>query len=216
MVHNEYSPIDDWSLARPWAKQNPAWQARPNTMEVLTEAVEGYARSQPDRLELCRHIASASCDPMIDLIMQAISDDLERHAVLLRRTVATMRCALTWTHSPDELPSPRLPANPINSGLLIAARAEIRAHRLRARALRNLAAGHAKINAGLNSMLLEMMALDAEKHARLLRFVVRRLGSRTALEAHPPDECVDFVPPDLVAVPSAPCVQAGPASVGAR
>jgi hypothetical protein len=38
-----------------------------------------------------------------------------------------------------------------------------------------LAARERGIDGGLDSLLLEMMALDSEKHARLLQFVERRL-----------------------------------------
>ena len=45
-----------------------------------------------------------------------------------------------------------------------------------AASLRDLAVRERGIDGGLDSVLLEMMALDSEKHARLLQFVERRLA----------------------------------------
>jgi len=48
-----------------------------------------------------------------------------------------------------------------------------------ARALRGLAQRERGLGGGLDSLLLEMMAMDSDKHARLLHFVQRRLEART-------------------------------------
>ncbi len=66
------------------------------------------------------------------------------------------------------------------------ARAEIRAAVARlieeektgAQALRRLAQEERELDGGLGALLLEMMAMDSDKHARLLRFVQRRLEAR--------------------------------------
>lgn len=44
--------------------------------------------------------------------------------------------------------------------------------------MRDLAQREKGIDAGLDSLLLEMMATDSEKHARLLQFVQQRLEKR--------------------------------------
>ena len=44
--------------------------------------------------------------------------------------------------------------------------------------MRDLAQHEKTIDAGLDSLLLEMMAMDSEKHARLLQFVQQRLEKR--------------------------------------
>ena len=43
------------------------------------------------------------------------------------------------------------------------------------------------IDAGLDSLLLEMMAMDSEKHARLLQFVQQRLEQRARAVDRPVD-----------------------------
>jgi hypothetical protein len=48
-----------------------------------------------------------------------------------------------------------------------------------AQALRGLAQREKGFGSGLDSLLLEMMAMDSEKHARLLRFVQQRLEARS-------------------------------------
>src|SRR5207302_2329086 len=47
-----------------------------------------------------------------------------------------------------------------------------------AQALHGLAQREKGLGGGLDSLLLEMMAMDSEKHARLLLFVQRRLEAR--------------------------------------
>lgn len=56
-----------------------------------------------------------------------------------------------------------------------------------ARYLRKLANEEKGIDAGLHSLLLEMMAMDSEKHARLLKFVHDRLTARARAEDGPSD-----------------------------
>jgi len=56
-----------------------------------------------------------------------------------------------------------------------------------ARMMRDLAQREKGIDAGLDSLLLEMMATDSEKHARLLQFVQQRLEKRARAADGPSD-----------------------------
>ena len=56
-----------------------------------------------------------------------------------------------------------------------------------ARMMRDLAQSEKGIDAGLDSLLLEMMAMDSEKHARLLQFVQQRLEKRARAMDGPSD-----------------------------
>ena len=58
------------------------------------------------------------------------------------------------------------------------ARALIDEEKTGAQALRRLAQREKGLGSGLDSLLLEMMAMDSEKHAHLLQFVKRRLETR--------------------------------------
>jgi hypothetical protein len=111
--------------------------------------------------------------------MRLILDDEERHHWLLGRIAAGLRDALTWTHSPDALPSAATPPAATSAEVVSLARVLIREEQEGARGLRELAARERGIDGGLDSLVLEIMAHDSEKHARLLQFVERRLASRS-------------------------------------
>jgi len=66
-------------------------------------------------------------------------------------------------------------------------RALIEEERTGARYLRGLAHREKKIDSGLHSLLIEMMAMDSDKHARLLQFVLDRLAARARIEDGPSD-----------------------------
>jgi hypothetical protein len=117
--------------------------------------------------------------------MQIILDDEERHHGLLKRIEATLREAVEWTHSPAALPvsvPPRLPA-PVD--LAETASALIREEHTGAHHLRELAHRNEEGSPSLQSVLIEMMAMDSDKHARLLQFVHDRLASRARGKTDP-------------------------------
>jgi rubrerythrin len=144
----------------------------------LLDAVERHATLESDALGQYEHIAEASGDPVIALVMRLILEDEERHHGLLTRIATTLRDALNWTHSPGALPRPGDGA-PTTEDLAPVARALIDEERTGAQALRHLAEREkGLLDSGLDSLLLEMMAMDSEKHARLLQFVHRRLEAR--------------------------------------
>jgi hypothetical protein len=65
--------------------------------------------------------------------------------------------------------------------------------------MRNLAQREKGIDAGLDSLLLEMMAMDSKKHARLLQFVQQRLEKRArAVGRRAAESRVDSMPDQCV------------------
>ena len=160
---------------------------RRGTMEWLLEAVERHASAEQDALAEYEFVAEASADPVIALVMRLILEDEERHHGLLRRIEATLRDALNWTHSPAALPEVALPQQPLSRDLVAITRNLVDEERTGARMMRNLAEQEKGIDAGLDSLLLEMMAMDSEKHARLLEFVQRRLEQRARAADGPSD-----------------------------
>jgi len=160
---------------------------RRGTMEWLLEAVERHASAEQDALAEYEFVAEASADPVIALVMRLILEDEERHHGLLRRIEATLRDALNWTHSPSALPEPALPQQPVARDLVAITRALVEEERTGARMMRDLAQREKGIDAGLDSLLLEMMAMDSEKHARLLQFVQQRLEQRARAVDRPVD-----------------------------
>ena len=125
------------------------------------------------------HLAQASGDPVIAMVMRLILEDEERHHGLLKRISSTLRDALDWTYSPDALPRSTAPVSATDEDLASLARALIDEEKTGAQALRGLAQRERGLGGGLDSLLLEMMAMDSDKHARLLHFVQRRLEART-------------------------------------
>jgi hypothetical protein len=159
----------------------------PGSVEWLLDAVERHANAEEDALVQYVNIGTASGDPVIALVMQLILEDEERHHGLLKRIEASLSDALNWTHSPDALPGPGTPQHPVAKELAATTRILIEEERTGAHYLRELAHREKWIDAGLHSLLLEMMAMDSEKHARLLQFVQDRLAARAHAEDGPSD-----------------------------
>ena len=168
-------------------EREPLFGQRPGTVEWLLNAVERHANAEKDALEQYDYIGGASGDPTIALVMRLILDDETRHHGLLKRMQATLSDALNWTHSPDALPSTGTPQHPVAKDLASATSELINEERTGAKYLRELARQQKGIDAGLHSLLLEMMAMDSEKHARLLQFVHDRLVARARSEDGPSD-----------------------------
>jgi hypothetical protein len=148
------------------------------SLNRLVGAVERHASLEAAALGHYEHLAQASGDPVIALVMQLILDDEERHHGLLKRIASTLRDALNWTYSPNALPRTTVPATDANEDLTSLARGLIDEEKTGAQALRRLAQRGEGLGGGLDSLLLQMMAMDSEKHARLLHFVERRLEAR--------------------------------------
>jgi hypothetical protein len=157
------------------------------TIEWLLEAVERHARAEQGALDEYTFVAEASADPVVALVMQLILEDEERHHGLLRRIEATLRDALSWTHSPAALPVGSVPQQPVARDLVAITRGLVQEEHQGARMMRDLAQREKGIDSGLHSLLLEMMAMDSEKHARLLQFVQQRLEQRARATDGPSD-----------------------------
>lgn len=179
---SDFIPVDRGLVAEGYSgfpvDTQPLYGHRPGTVEWLLDAVERHANAEHDALEQYESIATASHDPVVALVMRLILEDEERHHGLLKRMEATLSDALNWTHSVNALPQTTAPEQPVSSDLAAATRALIDEERTGARHMRTLAHEQKGIDAGLHSLLLEMMAMDSEKHAKLLQFVEHRLARR--------------------------------------
>ena len=106
---------------------------------------------------------------------------------MLKRIEASLSDALSWSHSLAALPTaPALP-QPLHTDLAAVARGLVAEERAGAARMRELAAHEKGIGGGLHSLLLEMMAMDSDKHARLLHFVQDRLQARAQVADGPTD-----------------------------
>jgi hypothetical protein len=165
----------------------PSSGPTPGTIDWLLNAVERHASAEANALSEYEFLAQASGDPVIALVMRLILEDEERHHGLLRRIEATLRDALNWTHSPSSLPTSSVPQQPISRDLVAITGTLVDEERSGAKFMRDLAQREKDIDAGLHSLLLEMMAMDSEKHARLLQFVRQRLEARARVTDGPSD-----------------------------
>jgi hypothetical protein len=180
------TPLVDGFYGLP-VKVKPEYGPPPGTVEWLLHAVERHASAEAETLVQYEQLAVSSGDPVVALVMRLILDDEERHHGLLKRIEASLSDALNWSHSPAALPTAPTPQQPLQADLAAVARALIAEERTGARKMRELADQEKGISGGLHSLLLEMMALDSEKHARLLHFVENRLHGRAQAAEGPAD-----------------------------
>lgn len=152
---------------------------RRGTVEWLLESIERHVAAESNSLALYEQIKQDSGDPVVALVMGLILEDEERHHGLLRRMEASLHDALNWTHSASALPASSPPGTARARDLAAVARELVAEERSGAHRMRELARNEKGIDAGLDSLLLEMMAMDSDKHARLLEFVRDLLASRT-------------------------------------
>ncbi len=180
-----YTPVIDGYSGFPI--ESHTQRPHPGGVEWLLDAVERHATSEQDALAQYAYLRTASDDPVIALVMQLILDDEERHHGLLKRIEATLRDALNWTRSQDALPTPAPPQQSVTTDLVETTHGLIQEERTGARYLRDLAQREKDVSWGLPSALIEMMAMDSEKHARLLQFVDDRLAKRPQRDVYPRD-----------------------------
>jgi rubrerythrin len=185
MTDPQYTPVIAGYTGFPI--ESHAHRPSPGSVEWLLDAVERHAIAEQDALAQYEYLRTASGDPVIALVMRLILEDEERHHGLLKRIEATLRDALEWTNSPGALPVPAPPQQPVTSELVETSNALIKEEHTGARYLRDLAHQGKDVSWGLPSLLAEMMAMDSDKHARLLKFVHDRLAKRPDREDGPSD-----------------------------
>ena len=180
-------PIVDLStMLMPSAVSDPL-TPQGSPFERLVDTVEAHIRAEDDTLVDYRRLANMAMDPVVSLLMSMVVQDEERHHELLRRIAATLRDSLEWTHSPQALPTAHAATGGRAADAIAIVRECIRHEREGARHMRGLARDALRDDSGLNSMLVGTIAMDSEKHERILRYVLQRLkgDAREATEARP-------------------------------
>lgn len=172
-----YTPVVDSYSGFP--VESRAHGPKAGSAEWLLDAVERHATAEQDALAQYEYLRNASDDPVIALVVQLILDDEARHHGLLKRIEATLRDAIEWSHSPAALPVTVHLQGPGTAKLVETATQLIKEEHSGAHYLRDLANRDRDASAGLQSVLIEMMAMDSEKHAHLLQFVHDRLAARS-------------------------------------
>jgi len=174
-------PVPELALA-PKPVQNMADEDTP--LNRLLRVFEAHTAAETDTLVEYRRLAESSPDPTIALLMQLVLEDEERHHGLLARMSSRLHDALDWTHTADALPTDKAPA--VNdrtaavtrTATLAAIREFARHEREGAHQLREIAKQQRDLYGGLFSLILQIMAMDSEKHETILRFIDQRLADR--------------------------------------
>lgn len=149
-------------------------------LDRLLAAFETHIQAETDTLLAYRKLAETTPDPLVALLMQLVLEDEERHHQLVERMSARLRDSLEWTRSPNALPSPAESGAPATAEALTAVRGFLRHEQEGTRHLRQLAKQSSDLYDGVFELLLNVMAMDSEKHARILEFVQRRLAQQQA------------------------------------
>ena len=144
-------------------------------LERLLDAFEAHIASEADSIATYRQLSESTTDPVVALLTRLIVADEAQHHRLLERMATTLRDDLNWTHSPDALPAA---TGEHDEKLLELTRALADQERHSGRELRALARQQRHAFDGLFELLLEVMAMDSDKHERILRFLARRMESR--------------------------------------
>jgi hypothetical protein len=144
----------------------------------LLDTVQHHASAEETSLAEYRELAERTSDPVVRLLVQLVLDDEARHHDLLARMAISLQDALSWTHSSDALPVVWAGDAPADPAFIATTQARIREEQEGARILHGLARKQVHVADGLFSLLLECMAMDSQKHERILRFIQKRLEHR--------------------------------------
>jgi rubrerythrin len=146
----------------------------------LLAAFDTHVESETDTIAGYRQLAETTPDPLVALLMHLVLEDEVRHHQLVERMSARLRDSLEWTHSPQALPAGGEAPDAATAEALAAVQGFLHHEQEGARHLRQLAKQSSDLYSGLFELLLDSMARDSEKHARILEFVRRRLAQRHA------------------------------------
>jgi rubrerythrin len=140
----------------------------------LLDAVEHHLAVEAQTLGRYAYLAAHAGDPAVALVMRLVLADEERHHRLLQQLSTSLRHAVAQdapdlAHTRKQIP----PTAPL-AELTRLAHELATEERAGAESLRELATATARPDE-LECVLLEMMAADSDKHARLIDFVESRL-----------------------------------------
>jgi rubrerythrin len=166
-----------WPEAVIEAITNPGQVPSEPLSERLARAVQAHAQAEEESIRRYRALAGTLADPVSQLVLQELLVDEKHHHALLDRLSAQFAYEL----DPHGGAAP-WPAASEGNGAGPSAVRELadlaRDEREGAKRMRELARMSRDEYGGLLSLLLEGMAADSEKHARMLRFVQGRQRPR--------------------------------------
>ena len=168
-----------WEAVIEVVGHSPALPHQTPMSERLEQAMRHHVAAEEESLEAYQRLEEESGDPVVRMLMQEVLVDEAHHHRLLERLKVQFERELDPA-TPGEGLALGPPAEASSSVALAAsARALADQERKGVRRLRKLARDHKDVYSGLFSLLLEGIAMDSEKHERVLRFVEQRLAGRT-------------------------------------
>jgi rubrerythrin len=144
--------------------------------EALLYAVRAHVDSEAGAKAAYRRLLLLTQDSAVRTVLEEIVTDEQQHHALFGKLGDLFEAELTGRPGQAEQQAPKRRGGTEEQRLL---RTLIEDERDSARKLRKLAGEHKSTHGGLVAELLLAMAHDSEKHARLLRFVSRRLFGPT-------------------------------------
>jgi len=145
--------------------------------ERLYRDLQSHRNSQAGIMAETKRAKDLAKTPLAEYLLQVVGENETRQAEVLGRLAASLRDALSWSHSAEALPDRA--SGPERAETIASVRDLLRLEQARARSARRLAKAYAGIGDGLEQTLLEASATVAESNARLLRAWVRNFTAGT-------------------------------------
>jgi hypothetical protein len=144
-------------------------------LATLLQAIQQHVEEEGSTVQTYARIRRETDDPAVACVMELLVDEEERHHALFERIATSLRDQFNWATESSTLPLATAPAGRADPETAQLVRDLEEEERRGAQALRELARPAGPGEPGLVCLLLEAMAMDSDKHARLLAFVSRRL-----------------------------------------
>jgi rubrerythrin len=155
--------------------QLPATQTAPPRSDRLMRALEAHAAAEAHDIATYEAIAARTNDPAVAILLGLVIEDEHHHHDLLRRLVSRLEDDVAFSAAASSDPLAVSEGAVPDPEMASTFRSLIRDEQEGARYLRHLARQEPRMHAGLFALLLESMARDSEKHAHILRFILKRL-----------------------------------------
>jgi hypothetical protein len=157
-------------------------------LRLLAQAIETHISEEAMSIEAYRQLAHETSDPVVATLMQLLAEDEERHHALFLEISRILQDRWTWNEAPPDPADGSGKCGQTNHEWLGRVRVFEADEVCGAQALRDLAhRAHVECEP-LACALLQAMAMDSDKHARLLKFVAQRLDRTTSRPARRGDD----------------------------
>ena len=170
-------------IQNPWL-QLLGFTEPPEDSERLIRALEAHTAAEERDIADCEQVAQRTADPVVELLTGLVAENERRNQSLIRRMIRRLQEEFDSSSSTSPasqlLPSPEATAN--SEATVVGIRGLIRDEHEGARYLRHIARQESNLYGGLYAVLLEGIARDGEKHAFMLRYLLRRLEGRKRAE----------------------------------